>query len=94
MTANNDGLKRRCPRLGGPVSFLYCRDSAGENLPCWKIFECWWEVFDITAYMKSYLSEDDFNRLVETQPKPKVLGLVELIEQAQINIKAENSDKE
>lgn len=94
MNANEDGIKRRCPRLGGPVSFLYCRDSAGEDLPCWKIFECWWEHFDVTSYMKAYLPEEKFNRLVEAKPKPKMLSLVELIEQAQKNVQTRKSEKQ
>jgi hypothetical protein len=32
-----NSLKRRCPRLGGPVTFEYCK-TAGEKLPqCHKI---------------------------------------------------------
>ena len=89
MGTNEDRFKRRCPRLGGPVSFQYCRDSAGETLPCWKIFECWWETFDITAYMKAYLPEEDFNRLVNSTPKPKILSIIELIDQAKKNVQTQ-----
>ena len=94
MNVNEKGFRKRCPRLGGPVSFVYCRDSAGEGLPCWKIFECWWEHFDVTAYMKAYLSKEDYNRLVQMKPKPKMLSLVELIEQARSNVQQQKSDQE
>ena len=77
-----DALERRCPRLGGPISFGYCRTTGEDRLPCWKIFDCWWESFDVVEYLKKSLPEETFHRLVNTKPKPKVLSLVELIEQA------------
>jgi len=77
-----NGLERRCPRLGGPVSFRYCRTNGEDGLPCWKIFDCWWESFDVVAYLKKSLPKDTFKRLVNAKPKPKIVSLVELIEQA------------
>jgi len=52
MDTNKDNLEIRCPRLGGPVSFEYCRTNGDEMLPCWKIFDCWWERFDVAAFLK------------------------------------------
>jgi len=77
-----DHLQRRCPRLGGPVTFRYCRDNGGEELPCWKVFDCWWEHFDIVACMREDLSEEQFTNLKNTQPTPKVQNIIELVRQA------------
>ncbi len=85
---SKDHLERRCPRLGGPVSFRYCRLFAGDNLPCWKVFECWWEYFDVFTFFKENLSEENYNGLLNKKPKPKLLSLVELIEQAKKNVAA------
>ena len=83
MDESKDRLERRCPRLGGPVSFKYCRVDAGENdLPCFKIMDCWWEFFDVAAFLKTNMSEEAFERLVAAKPKPKVQSLLDLIEQA------------
>ncbi len=82
MEENKDQLERRCPRLGGPVTFRYCRTSGDDDLPCWKVMDCWWEYFDVVAYWKRNLAEEQFTRLVNTKPKPKVTSLVELIEKA------------
>jgi len=82
MDESKDHLERRCPRLGGPVSFLYCRTTGEDGLACWKIFDCWWESFDVVGYFEKHLSEEKFNMLVNTKPKPKTVSLVELIEQA------------
>ncbi len=88
-----DNLKRRCPRLGGPVNFKYCRTS-GEDLPqCHKIFDCWWEYFDVFAYLKSALPEDEFNALRrKSTPKPKVTSILELIAKAKERTKQGGKD--
>jgi hypothetical protein len=94
MNGRENRLQKRCPRLGGPVSFRYCRDFPGETLPCGKILECWWEDFDVEAYLKDYLSEEDFSRLLQTQPKGKVSSLLELIQKAQETAETATSEKE
>jgi len=74
--------ERRCPRLGGQVTFRYCNGCGEEGRPCFKTMDCWWEQFDVAAYLRRKLSPQDFECLLAAQPKPKVLSLVELIEQA------------
>jgi hypothetical protein len=75
-------LERRCPRLGGQVSFQYCQECGEGDLPCFKVIDCWWEFFDVVDFFQNMLSEDDFNRLLQLKPKPKLTSLLELIEQA------------
>jgi hypothetical protein len=75
-------LERRCPRLGGPVPFRYCMIGGDDRQPCHHIFDCWWETFDIVQYLKDNLPADQFNRLMEARPRPKIVSLVELIEKA------------
>jgi hypothetical protein len=83
MEDSNKKLIRRCPRLGNPVPFQYCRVCDNDNQrPCFKILDCWWEYFDVVQYLKERLPEDQFNSLMDARPKPKVASLVELIEQA------------
>ncbi|MFO8085717.1 MAG: hypothetical protein R6U27_15520 [Desulfobacterales bacterium] len=82
-TQNPDRLKRRCPRLGGPVEFFYCKTCDENKQPCFKIFDCWWEIFDVVNYMKKRLSEEQFHKLTHKRPRPKVVGIVELIREIQ-----------
>ena len=82
MNMGIDDLVRRCPRLGGEITFSYCQSCETDRLPCFKILDCWWEYFDVVQYLKEKLSEDQFNRLMTAKPKPKITSLVELIEQA------------
>lgn len=75
-------MKRRCPRLGHDILFGYCLDSGEDDLPCWKVFDCWWEIFDVEAYLKARLPEDQYRRLAQKKPKPKVTSILEIVEAA------------
>jgi N utilization substance protein B len=79
---DKDTLEQRCPRLGGPVSFKYCRTTGEGDLPCFKIMDCWWETFDIRTYLENTLSETAFKSITEAKPPYKILSILELIEQA------------
>ncbi len=81
-TISNDNLERRCPRLGSAIPFKYCMISGEDSLPCWKIRDCWWEIFDVDAYLKANVPEPVYKQLVAAKPKEKVASLLEIIEQA------------
>ena len=53
-----------------------------DDQPCFKIIDCWWETFDIVRYLQDHLPEDQFARLMQARPRPKIASLVEMIEQA------------
>ena len=69
-----DQLEIRCPRLGGPVQFLYCRKVA-EGLPCSRSLVCWEAIFPIERYMAGALDEDEWRR-VFVEPSPGRLDRV------------------
>jgi hypothetical protein len=71
----------RCPRLGGEVTFGYCRIEGG-NLPCMRIVACWQSALPIESFLKEALTPDQLERFMGTSPKDKVSTLVELIESA------------
>ena len=80
MLTEHDSLSRRCPMLGHEVAFSYCRRPGQEN-PCRKMFDCWWEAIDIRAFVADNYSEEIQNAMIQP-PKPKMLSLIEIIEQA------------
>jgi hypothetical protein len=90
MDETKDHLERRCPRLGGQVSFGYCRMATDDGSACWKIFDCWWEYFDVVEYLKEHLTEEQFNALANARPQPKMASLVDLIQQAKKRTAAGN----
>jgi hypothetical protein len=87
MKNDPDQLQRRCPRLGGPIEFVYCRTCEDQNQPCLKIFDCWWEFFDVVTYMREHLPKEQFDKLVHNKTKPKVVSIVEMIREIQLSQK-------
>jgi hypothetical protein len=71
----------RCPRLGHQIYFSYCR-AENRGQPCFKVLDCWSGHFLVEDYLKKELPPEQWERVSDGKPKPKMLSLVELIEQA------------
>lgn len=69
---------RRCPMLGGEVPFSYCIQCGDGSFPCFKVFDCWWEIFDVVSHLKEHLPEDMFEKISRWKPEPKTARLVDL----------------
>ena len=76
-----DHLELRCPRLGGEVTFAYCQVESG-NLPCSRTIACWQNYFPVENYLRTKLTQVQWDRCFNRQPKEKVVTLIELIEEA------------
>jgi len=74
----------RCPKLGHQIQFSYCRFEQ-VDFPCSKILDCWHEHFNVEDHLKEVLAPEIMEKLFNPIPKPKMLSLVELIEQAKKN---------
>ena len=81
MTGCFDQLEIRCPRLGGEVTFSYCRIEGGD-LPCMRIVACWLRSFPIGDYLRETLAPEQLKRFAEQEPRERISTLVELIEAA------------
>ncbi len=79
-----DDYTIRCPRLGHNLAFSYCAQES-DGQPCFKTLDCWFEHFEVRAYLEAKLPAEKFQRVFAQKPKPKMLSLVELIAQAQKN---------
>lgn len=77
----SDEYKIRCPRLGHPISFSYCR-SENMGIPCFKTLDCWFEHFPVSDYLRETLTQEEWERAFQGARKTKVMSLLELIEQA------------
>jgi hypothetical protein len=69
-----------CRMLGHHLPFGYCRTGTG-NLPCSKILDCWFETFDIRAFIQEHFTKEEIESFT-APPKPKVHTILDLIEQA------------
>lgn len=88
-----DHLERRCPRLGHPVSFSYCRKCEEDDSPCFKVFDCWWEYFDVVDYLRNNLNSEQFQALIQKKPKPKITSILELVREAKERHKGETEQQ-
>ncbi len=80
-TVPEEGYKIRCPRLGHQIAFSYCRRE-NLGLPCFKTLDCWHPHFQVERHLRAALTQAEWERTFTPRPKPKILSLVELIEQA------------
>jgi hypothetical protein len=85
MITKYDDLEIRCPMLGHPLNFSYCRSTDG-NTPCRNILNCWFQRLPVERFVQDYFPVETLEKLT-APPKPKVLSLVELIEKAQASKK-------
>jgi len=76
-----DHLEIRCPKLGGQVTFAYCRKEGG-TVPCQRTVICWQCRFPVEAFLKSILREEEWVCWSDQKPKEKMVTLLELIEAA------------
>ena len=67
--------------MGHQIYFSYCRIE-NNGLPCIKTFDCWYEHFQVEEFLKYELSEEEWKKVFGKQVKPKMLSLLEMIEQA------------
>jgi len=81
LTDRYDSLQIRCPRLGGEVTFAYCRVEGGD-IPCMRIIACWQSCLSIAGYLEEILTPAQTERFCGLRPKDKVVSLIELIESA------------
>ena len=79
--ATKEDMKIRCPKLGHEVTFGYCRRE-NLGLPCSRSLICWGAYFDVEAFFRKELSQEEWNKVFETPQKPKMLSLLELIQRA------------
>jgi hypothetical protein len=57
-----DHLSVRCPRLGGEVTFGYCRELT-DGLPCPRALVCFEHSFPVMEYFRRVLREETFHRI-------------------------------
>ena len=96
LNEHDQDLHLRCCRLGHEVNFGYCRqESSGK--PCRLILDCWWERFDVRSFLRAHLPEEvmvQVERAGASPPPSKVLGLLDMIEQAKERLASVNPDSE
>jgi hypothetical protein len=81
MKTEHDNKLARCPKLGDEMTFAYCLRESGD-IPCSRIVNCWSSSFDVAAFLKDFLTPEQFDKFSNSRPNDKVTSLIELIEAA------------
>ena len=81
----------RCRMLGHEVPFSYCRTCGQNNIPCRKIFDCWYETFDVDTFMREHYSPEQLQAIL-SPPTTKVASLVDLIDKARQSMQPKTTD--
>lgn len=82
MIDAHDAKQCRCKRLGHTVTFHYCRTQEGNSV-CPHILNCWWERFDVAAFLEEHLSPEDYAKVAAPPPpRRKLESIMDLIEAA------------
>ena len=78
-----DGEERwRCPMLGGPVTFAYCR-KMNDGLPCTRILACWLQQLPLVDFLKTYYSPEELQSAFAAERKGRLARMMEAVEDAQ-----------
>ncbi|AGF79160.1 hypothetical protein UWK_02624 [Desulfocapsa sulfexigens DSM 10523] len=85
MKNEHDTREGYCKMLGHFLTFEYCR-TANKGIPCSKVLDCWFEHFPIQEFISENYSATEQEKIFEP-PKPKILSLAEILEQAQQRLK-------
>lgn len=76
-----DNYTVRCPRLGHQIAFSYCRVE-NRGSPCFKTLDCWHAHFLVEDFLREILTPEEWEKAFERPGSPKMLTLVELVQQA------------
>ncbi len=80
-TPPKDDYSIRCPRLGHQIPFSYCRVE-NRGSPCFKTLDCWYAHFLVEEFLRENLTPEEWEKAFERPVRPKVLTLMELVQQA------------
>jgi hypothetical protein len=84
-------LEIRCPKLGGPVTFSYCKIEE-QGRPCPRSLKCWVSYFDVEGVFRETLSPEEFDQCFRRPPPTRIGTLLELIEKAKKLTETETSE--
>lgn len=82
MLDEHDDKTRRCPPLGGPVPFKYCR-TVNAKLPCRRILECWGAKFDVVGWLEENYTDDEIRRAMTPDARSRLDKILRAAYEAQ-----------
>ena len=78
MKEQYDEKNGYCRMLGHTLAFKYCR-VMNEGLPCHNILNCWFERFEVEAFIAENYSKEE-QQTVFQPPKTRIAAMTEAVE--------------
>jgi len=76
-----DQIEVRCPKLGGEVTFGYCR-QVNDGLPCSRALVCFEWKFPVLEYFKRVLKEKTLERCFFGQVEGRMEMILRTVDEA------------
>jgi len=70
----------RCPQLGGPVTFGYCRVMNDGTL-CQRMLKCWGGTPEIVAYLERHFTADELAAILGAPATDRLTRIINTLEQ-------------
>jgi hypothetical protein len=96
LNEHDEDLNLRCCRLGHEINFGYCRQESRQK-PCRLILDCWWERFDVRAFLRAHLSQEqmcEIERASSAPPASKVFSLLDTLQETKERLARESEQSE
>lgn len=69
----------RCPQLGGPVTFDYCR-RMNKKLPCYNLFRCWGDKIDLQTWLTENFTQEEIQQAMEKPANMRIQSIFDVIQ--------------
>ncbi len=86
-----DDMRIRCPVLGHPVSFKYCRTTVRDRI-CRRIKGCWSGIFDVSAFLEKNYSPEEL-QVFEEVPEDRISLITRIVNEVKARKEKENPDE-
>ncbi|MBZ0256804.1 hypothetical protein K8I31_12130 [bacterium] len=79
LTIHDEREMWRCPQLGGPVTFDYCR-RMNKKLPCYNLFRCWGEKLDLQTWLTENFTQEEIQQAMEKPANMRIQSIFDVIQ--------------
>ena len=87
-----DHVELRCPKLGGEVTFGYCR-TVDDGMPCPRALLCFELKFPVEEYFQIVLKEETFTRIFTNPPRTRLERFLDTVDAAAKRLQEKESSQ-
>lgn len=69
----------RCPQLGGPVNFDYCR-RMNKAQPCFNLFRCWGDKLDLQTWLDENFTPEEIQKALAKPANLRIDSIFDVLQ--------------